>query len=82
MIYQFDYYVKRWKTGGYYAVCFSSVTKVDPKLVIANVNKQLDLKDEPGTVYDVMVIEIPTGKEEYYQVTTEKENDHDEINAI
>lgn len=71
MIYQFDYYVKRWKTGGYYAVCFSSVTKVDPEHVIANVNKQLGLKDEPGTVYDVAVVEIPSGMEERYQVTTE-----------
>lgn len=73
MIYQFDYYVKRSKkTGGHYAVCFSSVTKVDPEYVIETVNNILELKNEPGTVYDITVIEIPSGVEEHTQVKSIK----------
>lgn len=74
MIYQFDYYVKRRKTGGHYAVCFSSVTKAEPKQIIDFVNNYLELKDEPGITYEIEEVEIPSGKVNYFKFVSEKGN--------
>lgn len=73
---QYDYYVKRWRNGGYYAVCFSSVTKLETQHIIDNVNKELELKDETGTNYTIREVGIPSGIEYEYDYTTEftKEN--------
>lgn len=84
MIYQYDYYVKRWKNGGYYAVCFSSMTKATKEHIVENVNKELGLEDKPGTIYSITEIEIPSGKGNTYNHVTgvvdqeecEKRNHH------